>query len=47
MECVQGFSYIPCFLNSYNIRKHEIDIYYLDLIINVERKPHTKTFLTS
>lgn len=45
-EFVQD-SAIPLFLNLYNIRKHELGIYYLDLIINVERKPHTKTSLTS
>lgn len=38
---------ISRFLNLYNVRKHGIDIYYLDLIINVEGKSYAKTSLTS
>ena len=31
----------------YNIRKHEIDIYYFSLIINLEGRPYAKTPVTS
>lgn len=39
--------YIQNSVNLYNIRKHEIDIYYLSLIMNLEGRPCAKTPLTS
>lgn len=39
--------YIQNSVNLYNIRKHEIDIYYLSLIMNLEGRPYAKTPLTS
>lgn len=38
--------YIQNSVNLYNIRKHEIDIYYLSLM-NLEGRPYAKTPLTS
>lgn len=40
MECVWD-SAIPHFLNLH-VRKHRTDIYYLDLIINVDGNPYSK-----
>ena len=39
--------YIQNSVNLYNIRKHEIDISYLSLIMNLEGRPYSKTPLTS